>query len=87
LNSVLFVALIAISWHASLFWIERSRQPFNRKPSLPELLRLVELDLLSTLRGELVRLLRSKPELKSSYERKLQKIGEQLEISGGHDAP
>jgi len=87
LNSVLFVVALAISWHASLFWLERSRQPCNRKPSLPKLLRLVELDLLSTLRGELVRLLRAKPELKPSYERRLQKISEQLDMLGGHDVP
>jgi len=87
LNSVLFVVALAISWHASLFWLERSRQPCHRKPSLAKLLRLVELDLLSTLRGELVRLLRAKPELKLSYERRLQKISEQLDMLGGHDAP
>jgi len=86
LKSVLFVAALAIGWHASLFWLERSCQPCNRKPSLPRLLRLVELDLLSTLRGELVRLLRAKPELKLSYERRLQKISEQLDMLGGHDA-
>lgn len=87
MNSVLFVVALAISWHASLFWLERSRQPYHRKPSLSKLLRLVELDLLSTIRGELVRLLRAKPELKPSYERKLQKISEQLDMSGDHDAP
>jgi len=87
LNSVLFVVALAISWHASLFWLERSRQPCNRKPSFSKLLRLVELDLLSTIRGELVRLLRAKPELKPSYERRLQKISEQLNMLGGHDVP
>jgi len=87
LNSVLFVVALAISWHASLFWLERSRQSCNRKPSLSKLLRLVELDLLSTLRGELVRLLRAKPELKPSYERRLRKISEQLDMLGGHDVP
>jgi len=87
LNSVLFIIALAISWHASLFWLERSRQPCNRKPSFSKLLRLVELDLLSTLRGELVRLLRAKPELKPSYERKLQKISEQLSTLGDRDAP
>jgi len=87
LKSVLFVAALAIAWHASLFWLERSRQPCHRKPSLAKLLRLVELDLLSTLRGELVRLLRAKPELKPSYERRLQKISEQLDMLGGHDVP
>jgi len=87
LNSVLFVVALAISWHASLFWLERSRQPCNRKPSFSKLLRLVELDLLSTIRGELVRLLRVKPELKPNYERRLQKISEQLDMLGGHDVP
>jgi len=87
LSYVLFVAALAISWHASLFWLERSRQPYHRKPSLSKLLRLVELDLLSTIRGELVRLLRAKPKLKMSYERRLQKISEQLDMLGGHDVP
>ena len=87
MSYVLFVAALAISWHASLFWLERSRQPYHRKPSLSKLLRLVELDLLSTIRGELVRLLRAKPKLKMSYERRLQKISEQLDMLGGHDVP
>ena len=87
MNSVLFVISLAIGWHAGLFWLERSRQPCHRKPSLAKLLRLVELDLLSTLRGELVRLLQAKPELKPSYERRLQKISEQLGTLGGHDVP
>ena len=86
LNSVLFVISLAIGWHASLFWLERSRQPCHIKPSLAKLLRLVELDLLSTLRGELMRLLHAKPELKPSYERELQRISEQLNALGGHDA-
>jgi len=87
LSYVLFVAALAIIWHASLFWLERSRQPCYRKPSLAKLLHIVELDLLSTIRGELVRLLQAKPELKSSYERKLQKITEKLDILGDHDVP
>jgi len=87
LSYVLFVAALAIGWHASLFWLERSRQPCYRKPSLAKLLHLVELDLLSTIRGELVRLLQANPELKPSYERKLRRITEQLDILGDHDVP
>lgn len=78
---------LAVSWHASLFWIERSRRPRHVRPPLTKLLHLVELDLLSTLRGELVRLLRVKPELKSSYERKLRKINEQFNMLGDRNAP
>jgi hypothetical protein len=77
--------LLAIGWHASLFWLERSRQPCPKKPSLEKLLRLVELDLLSTIRGELVRLLQTRPDLKLGYERKLQRVNEQLNLLGGSD--
>lgn len=87
MSYILFVAALAIGWHASLFWLERSRQPRYRKPSLAKLLHLVELDLLSTIRGELVRLLQAKPELKPSYERRLQRVNEQLDILGDQDAP
>lgn len=86
MSSLLFVILLAIGWHASLFWLERSRQPYPKKPSLAKLLRLVELDLLSTIRGELVRLLQTRPDLKLGYERKLQKVNEQLNLLGGSGA-
>jgi hypothetical protein len=85
LNSVLLVVLLAIGWHASLFWLERSRQPYSKNPSLAKLLRLVELDLLNTIRGELVRVLRTRPDLKPSYGRKLQEVNEQLDLLGGSD--
>jgi len=87
LNSILLIIALAVSWHAGLFWIERSRMPNRVRPSLTKLLRLVELDLLSTLRGELVRLLRTKPELKSSYEQKLRKINEKLNVLGDRHVP
>jgi hypothetical protein len=78
--------VLAVGWHAGLFWIERSRRPRHVRPSLTKLLHLVELDLLSTLRGELVRLLRTKPELKSSHEQKLRKINERLNVLGDRNA-
>jgi hypothetical protein len=85
LNSILFVISLAIGWHASLFWLERSRQPCPKKPSLAKLLRLVELDVWGTIRGELVRALQTRPDLKPGYERKLQKVNEQLNLLGGQD--
>jgi hypothetical protein len=85
LNSILFVILLAIGWHASLFWLERSRQPCPKKPSLAKLLRLVELDVLGTIRGELVRALQIRPDLKPGYDRKLQNVNEQLSLLGGQD--
>jgi len=85
LNSILFVVSLAIGWHASLFWLERSRQPCPKKPSLAKLLRLVELDVLGTIRGELVRMLQTRPDLKSSYDLKLQNVNEQLNLLGGQD--
>jgi len=85
LNSILFIISLAISWHASLFWLERSRQPCPKKPSLAKLLRLVELDVLGTIRGELVRMLQTRPDLKSSYDLKLQNVNEQLNLLGGQD--
>ncbi len=78
---------LAVSWHASMFWIERSRCLRHARPSLVKLLHLVERDLLSTIRGELMRLLRTKPELKPSYGWKLQKISEQLNALGDHNVP
>jgi len=85
LNSVLFVISLAIGWHAGLFWLERSRQSFLKKPSLARLLRLVELDVLGTIRGELVRVLQTRPDLRPSYDRKLQNVNEQLNLLGGQD--
>lgn len=79
--------VLAVSWHASLFWIERSKRFRPARPSLVKLLQSVELDLLSTIRGELVRLLRTKPELKPSYRWKLQKISERLNALGDHNVP
>jgi hypothetical protein len=86
MNSILFVISLAIGWHAGLFWLEHSRQSCPKKPSLAKLLRLVELDVLGTIRGELVRMLRTRPDLKPSYDRKLQNVNEQLNLLGGQDA-
>jgi hypothetical protein len=85
LNSILFVISLAIGWHASLFWLERSRQPSPKKQSLARLLRLVELDVLGTIRGELVRGLQTRQDLRPSYDRKLQNVNEQLNLLGGQD--
>ena len=85
MNSILLVILIAIGWHVSLFWLERSRQPYTEKPSLAKLLRLVELDILSTIRGEFLRVLQTRPDLKLGYDRKLQNVNEQLNLLGGQD--
>jgi hypothetical protein len=79
------VVTLAIVWHASLFWLERSRQSCFKKPSLTKLLRLVELDLLNTIRGELVRVLHTRPDLRPSYSRKLQNVNERLDLVGGSD--
>jgi hypothetical protein len=81
------VIALAIVWHASLFWLERSRQSCFKKPSLSKLLRLVELDLLNTIRGELVCVLQTRPDLKPCYDWKLQNVNEQLGLLGGLDVP
>jgi len=63
----------------------RSRGNELSKPSLKKLLKLAELDILATLRGELTRLARSKP--KSTYDEKLCEVDVQMkklgEIDGG----
>lgn len=79
------VFAVAVSWHAGLFWIERSRRPRRKtEPSLPKLLQLAERDLLVTLRGELTRLLKVKPKL--PHERKLREVEHWLEKMSGSDA-
>lgn len=79
------VFAVALSWHAGLFWIERSRHPRGKtEPSLPKLLQLAELDLLVTLRGELTRLSRAKPKL--PHERKLREVEYWLGKMGDGDA-
>ncbi|MDI6820420.1 MAG: hypothetical protein QMC89_05920 [Candidatus Hodarchaeaceae archaeon] len=79
------VFAVAVSWHASLFWIERSRH-LQRKTelSLPKLLQLAERDLLVTLRGELTRLSGAKPGL--PHERKLREVEHWLGKMGDGDA-
>lgn len=87
MNSVALVIALAISWHVSMLWIERSRRPCIARPSLEKLLHFVELDLLNTLRAELVRLLRMKPELEPRYQRELLGISDRLKTLGEHDVP
>ena len=53
------------------------------KPSLKKLLKLAELDILATLRGELTRLARSKP--KPTYEEKLREVDAQMKKLGETD--
>ncbi len=84
MNPVPLVIALAIGWHVSLLWIERSRQSPTTKPSLTELLRFIELDLLRALRAELMRLLRAKSE--SCYEQKLREVDHRLQELGGHHA-
>jgi len=83
-NSVPLVIALAIGWHAAMFWIGRSRRK-EAKPSLAQLLHNVEIDLLSTLRGELARLLLARPELNSRYGRRLKEITDRLH-AGDRDA-
>ena len=78
MNSILPVVALAVGWHVGITWLARSRMPAFTKPSLPQLLRLAELDLLSTLRGELTRLMHAKPGLQSRYERKLREVDAQI---------
>lgn len=79
------VFVVAASWHAGLFWIERSRHPQRiTEPSLPKLLQLAERDLLMTLRGELTHLSITKPG--SPHERKLREVEHWLGKMGDGDA-
>jgi hypothetical protein len=84
---ILLTIVLAFSWHVGLFWLERSRRPNHEKPSLVKLLHLVEFDLLNTLRGELIRLLRKKPELKSRYGERLQEVSDRLNKLGDRNVP
>ncbi|MEA1904365.1 MAG: hypothetical protein U9M97_00575 [Candidatus Hadarchaeota archaeon] len=74
---------LAIGWHVSLVWIERSRRQHKVGPSLSKLLELAELDLLATLRAELVGLMHSKPKLKPRYRAKVEEVNSWLKRLGG----
>ncbi len=80
------VIALAVGWHTSIIWLERSRRPNLTRPPLPKLLQLAELDLLSTIRGELIRLARTKPKLRPRYERKLCEVNEQIRTLEESDA-
>jgi hypothetical protein len=63
----------------------RSRGNELSKPSLKKLLKLAELDILATLRGEMIRLAHSKPKLRAAYERKLREVDVQMKRLGETD--
>lgn len=74
---------LAISWHISLAWIERSRHQHKLGTPLSKLIKLAELDLLATLRAELVGLMHSKPKLKPRYRAKVEEVNIWLKRLGG----
>ena len=78
MNSVMLVVALAVGWHVGITWLARSRMPAFTKPSLPQLLRLAELDLLSTIRGELTRRLHAKHGLQPRDEQKLREVDTQI---------
>jgi hypothetical protein len=63
----------------------RSRRNELSKPSIKKLLKLAELDILATLRGEMTRLAHSKPKLRPTYERKLRDVDVQMKNLGETD--
>jgi hypothetical protein len=63
----------------------RSRGNELSKPSIKKLLKLAELDILATLRGEMTRLAHSKPKLRPTYERKLRDVDVQMKNLGEMD--
>jgi hypothetical protein len=77
------VIALAIGWHVSLAWIERSRHQHKVGPPLSKLLELAELDLLATLHAELVGLIHAKPKLKPRYRAKVEEINRWLKRIGG----
>ena len=78
LNSIMLVVALAVGWHIGITWLARSRMPAFTKPSLPRLLRLAELDLLSALRGELTRRLHAKHGLQPRHKQKLREVDAQI---------
>ena len=63
----------------------RSRGNELPKPSLKKLLKLAELDILATLRGEMARLAHSKPKLGPTYAKKLHDVDMQMKNLGETD--
>ena len=63
----------------------RSRGNGLSKPSIKKLLKLAELDILATLRGEMTRLAHSKPKLRPMYEGKLREVDVQMKKLGETD--
>ena len=78
----MLVIALAICWHGSLTLLIRSRGNELSKPSIKKLLKLAELDILATLRGEMTRLAHSKPKLRPTYERKLRDVDVQMKNLG-----
>gem|GEM_PF-1018091 len=78
MNSVVLVIALAICWHGGLMLLIRSCGNELPKPSLKKLLKLAELDILATLRGEMTRLAHSKPKLKPMCEGKLREVDVQI---------
>ena len=76
---------LAIGWHISLAWIEHKQHSRGVRPSLTKLLKLAELDLLATLRAELVGLIHSRPELKPRYQAKMEEVDSWLRRLGELD--
>lgn len=81
----MLVIALAICWHGSLTLLIRSRGNELPKPSIKKLLKLAELDILATLRGEMTRLAHSKPKLRPTYERKLRDVDVQMKNLGETD--
>jgi len=81
----MLVIALAICWHGSLTLLIRSRGNELSKPSIKKLLKLAELDILATLRGEMTRLAHSKPKLRPTYERKLRDVDVQMKKLGETD--
>ena len=85
LNSIVLVTALAICWHVGLTLLIHLRGNELPKPSLKKLLKLAELDILATLRGELTRLAHSKPKLRPTYEKKLRDVDVQMKKLGETD--
>ena len=85
MNSILLVLALAVGWHVGLTLLIRLCGNELSKPSLKKLLKLAELDILATLRGEMTRLAHSKPKLRPMYEKKLREVDVQMKKLGETD--
>lgn len=81
----MLVTALAICWHAGLILLIRSRGNELLKPSIKKLLKLAEMDILATLRGEITRLAHSKPKLRPMYEGKLREVDVEMKKLGETD--